>query len=106
MNNTVRGLLFDLDNTLIDREAAFARFAKRFYEVRLRTVTSMTVDDAVTKMTMWDEDGYVDRTVMFAKWAAEWPEAGLDPEKLVPWYRHEMKQHVQPDADTTDSLPY
>ena len=99
MSEEIRGFLFDLDNTLIDREAAFFRFATCFYQDRLRKTTSMTQDEAVAKMVRWDCDGYADRATMFAKWAAEWPEARLDPERLLPWYRSEMKQHVQPDAD-------
>ena len=104
LHKTVQGVLFDLDNTLIDREGAFFRFATCFYEERLRNVTSMTQNDAVAKMVCWDQDGYADRATMFAKWANEWPEAGLDPEQLLPWYRLEMKKHVQPDADNNRLL--
>ena len=98
LDDVIRGVLFDLDNTLIDREAAFIRFATCFYEERLRNATSMTQDDALAKMVRWDGDGYADRESMFVLWANEWPEARLDPERLLPWYRSEMKQHVQPDA--------
>ena len=101
---TVRGLLFDLDNTLIDREGAFVRFASCFYTQRLGSATSMTQDEAVAKMVLWDRDGYGDRMAMFAKWSDEWPEAGLDPEQLLPWYRLEMKKHVLPDADINGFL--
>ena len=104
MDKTVSGFLFDLDNTLIDREAAFVRFATCFYEERLRNVTSMTRDEVVARMVHWDQDGYVDRAEMFAKWAAKWPDAVLNPEQLLPWYRLEMKQHVQPDADNNRLL--
>ena len=104
MSEEIRGFLFDLDNTLIDREAAFFRFATCFYQERLRDTTSMTQDEAVAKMVLWDEDGYAERAGMFTKWAAEWPEVGLDPERLLPWYRLEMKQHVQPDADVNRFL--
>ena len=104
MTKTVQGVLFDLDNTLIDREAAFIRFASHFYNSRLRNATSMTRDEAVAKMVCWDQDGYVDRHAMFARWVNEWPEAGLKPELLLPWYRSEMKQHVQPDLDNNRLL--
>ena len=83
---------------------AFRSFASCFYEERLRDVTSMTRDEVVAKMVLWDEDGYVDRAEMFTKWADEWPGAGLDPEPLVSWYRLEMKQHVESDADTNALL--
>ncbi len=104
LSDEIRGFLFDLDNTLIDREAAFVRFATCFYEDRLRDATPMSQDEAVAKMVLWDEDGYTDRTAMFSMWANEWPEAGLNPEQLVPWYRLEMKRHVQPDADNNRLL--
>lgn len=98
LDKSVHGFLFDLDNTLIDREGAFVRFASRFYEERLRNATTITRDEAVAKMVFWDQDGYIAREKMFAQWVDEWPEAGLEPERLLPYYRSEMKQHVQPDA--------
>ncbi len=104
LDKSIRGLLFDLDNTLIDREAAFVRFAKNFCEEHLRNATSMSQDEIVARMVRWDEDGYADRAAMFAKWADEWPEAGLEPERLLPYYRSEMKRHVEPDADNNRLL--
>ena len=104
LDKSIRGLLFDLDNTLIDREAAFVRFAQQFYEEHLRNATSMTRQEVVTRMVLWDEDGYADRAAMFAKWVDEWPEAGLESERLLPYYRSEMKQHVEPDADNNRLL--
>ncbi len=104
LDKSVHGLLFDLDNTLIDREAAFVRFATCFYEERLRNVTLMTREEVVARMVRWDRDGYANRAEMFVKWAVEWPQAGLDPEQLLPWYRLEMKRHVQPDANNNRLL--
>ncbi len=104
MDKTVHGFLFDLDNTLIDREAAFIRFASHFYEQHLRNATTMSREEVVARMVLWDEDGYVDREIMFAQWVDEWPEAGLDSDRLLPYHRSEMKQHVQPDADNNRLL--
>ena len=104
LGDDVRGLLFDLDNTLIDRESAFIRFVSCFYEERLRDAITMTRDEAVAKMVHWDRDGYADRQAMFARWVNEWPEVGLEPERLLPWYRSEMKRHVEPDADVNGLL--
>ena len=104
MDTTLRGFLFDLDNTLIDREAAFTRFVQHFYEERLRDATAMTREEVVARMVCWDQDGYADRATMFAKWAGEWPDADLDPERLLPWYRLEMKRHVQLDTDNNRLL--
>ncbi len=92
LDKTVHGLLpFDLDNALIDREAAFVRFAMCFYEERLRNVTLMTRDEVVARMLCWDQDGYADRAAMFVKWAGEWPDAGLDPGHLLPKYDQRLE---------------
>ena len=77
MDKSVQGLLFDLDNTLIDREGAFARFASSFYEEHLCNVTNVTPitrEEGAARMVCWDQDGYTDRAEIFAKWADEWPE--------------------------------
>ena len=104
LDKSVQGLLFDLDNTLIDREAAFIRFATCFYDESLRNATTMTREEVVAKMVLWDQDGYVAREKMFALWITEWPEAGLELERLLPYYRSEMKRHVQPDVDNNRFL--
>ena len=104
MCTVVRSLVFDLDNTLLDRETAFYRVANRFYEEHLRETTSVTRDDAVAMMVRWDDDGYSDRKTMLARWLGEWPEAGLDMESLTTWYRSEMTRQVEPDVEINGLL--
>ena len=106
MDTAVEGLIFDLDNTLLDRQAVFLRFASDFYEERLRATISNTWDDAVAKMVEWDEDGYISREKMFARWIDEWPEAGLDMESLIRLYRSEMQQQVQPDLKVNEYIAH
>ena len=83
MDKTVYGFLFDLDNTLIDREDAFIRFATCFYEERLRNATTMSREEVVARMVHWDQDGYADRATMFAKRAEESPKAGCESERIT-----------------------
>ena len=104
MCTVVRGLVFDLDNTLLDRETAFYRVADRFYEKHLRETTSAARDDAVAMMARWDDDGYSDRKAMLARWLGEWPEAGLDMGSLTTWYRSEMTRQVEPDLEINGLL--
>jgi len=52
--------LFDLDNTLLDRAAAFARWARGFCE-------AWTSDeDALACLVSWDDDGMTPREEVFA----------------------------------------
>lgn len=104
MGTTIAGLVFDLDNTLLDREALFMRVAESFYEEHLHTKTSLAREQAVAKMVEWDGDGYADRQEMLMQWLSEWPESGLDLESLRAWYRLGTAQHARPDMEVNAFL--
>ncbi len=104
MDTAVAGLLFDLDNTLLDREALFVRVAESFYEEHLHAKTFTTRDQAVAMMVEWDGDGYADRQGMLTQWLSEWPETGLDLESLRAWYRLGTAQHARPDREVNAFL--
>ena len=106
MRTVVEGLIFDLDNTLLDRQAVFARVASRFYDEHLSASSSVTREDAVRKMVEWDGDGYTNKQDVFSHWLDEWPEAGLDMESLIAWYRSETRRQVQPDLKVNQYLAY
>ena len=97
-------ILFDLDNTLFDREAAFRGLAEDFFDEHLLGVTSLPRADAVALMVAWDDDGYSDRREMRERWVAEWPETGLDFDGLNSWYRQAMDRRSLPDAAVNDFL--
>ena len=100
----VNGLVFDLDNTLLDRQAVFVKVAESFYDEHLRNTVSITREDAVAAMFLWDDDGYADREEMKRRWLSEWPGAGLDMKSLVEWYRSAMRRHVEPDLQVNGFL--
>ena len=104
MGTTIAGLVFDLDNTLLDREALFMRVAESFYDEHLYAKTSVTRERAVAKMVEWDGDGYADRQEMLMQWLGEWPETGLDLESLRAWYRLGTAQHARPDMEVNGFL--
>ena len=104
MGTTIRGLVFDLDNTLLDRVTAFIGVAESFYEEHLRDTTSVARDEAIAKMVRWDDDGYRDGKAMRARWLDAWPEAGLDTQSLTAWYRFEMERQVEPDEEINGLL--
>ncbi len=106
MGTFVNGLVFDLDNTLLDRQTTFHRVAGNFYDERLCATTPVTRDGAVAMMVQWDGDGYANREEMFSRWLNEWPEAGLDMGSLTEWYRSETERQVQPDLEVNGFLAY
>ena len=106
MDTVVNGFVFDLDNTLLDRQTTFNRVASSFYEEYLCATTSVTRDDAVAMMVRWDGDGYANREEILTRWLGEWPEADLDMGTLTKWYRLAMERHVQPDTEVNGFLAY
>ena len=100
----VDGLVFDLDNTLLDRYSAFVGVAESFYEEHLRPAALVERDEAVAMMVRWDGDGYNEREGMLRRWISEWPDVGLDMESLRTWYRFEMERQVKPDAEVNGFL--
>ncbi len=100
----IDGLIFDLDNTLLDRYGAFRGVAESFYDEHLSPNTSVARDEAVAMMMRWDGDGYNDREGMLRRWLSEWPDAGLAMDSLTRWYRAEMERQVEPDAEVNGFL--
>lgn len=104
MPTPITAVLFDLDNTLFDREAAFRGVAEDFCTEFLASLTSAGRDEAVALMVEWDEDGYSNRRVFREAILAQWPEADLDMDALNDWYRLSMAEHTLPDDSVNDFL--
>lgn len=100
----ITALLFDLDNTLFDRVAAFRGVAEDFYAEFLASSTSVRREEAVALMVEWDGDGYANRREFREAMLAQWPETGLDLDTLNAWYRQTMERHTLPDASVNDFL--
>jgi len=100
----VEAVVFDLDNTLLDRTTLFAGVAGAFYDEYLARRDSMTRDAALDLMVLWDEDGYGDREAMRRRLLTEWPSTGLDDESLAAWYGSAMDRLARPDAEINAML--
>ena len=84
-SSPVKAILFDLDNTLYDREAAFRSVAEAFYREHLSVSANAPLVDVVEKLVLWDEDGYGRSGRQ--RWFDEWPDIGRSPAELEQWYR-------------------
>jgi HAD superfamily hydrolase (TIGR01509 family) len=89
--------LFDLDNTLVDREAAFRRWAEQFAHRRgLR-------QEAVDWLCEADHDGYAPRPKMFAE-AIEHLGLREQVEDLIAGYWHDYLAAYRPDPEVTEAV--
>lgn len=94
----VAGLvLFDLDNTLADREAAFRRWAERFAEQH-------DLDGSCVEfLCAGDGDGHVPRDELFAKLRDRYG-VTTGVEELVAQYRVDYPTHFEPRAGVRAAL--
>ena len=100
----VDGLIFDLDGTLLDRNAVFVKVAGNFFDEHLDNLTTMPRGEAVDMMVRWDGDGYSNREWMLNQWISQWPKTGLDTESLQVWYRSAMERQIEQDVEIIDFL--
>ncbi len=100
----IDAVVFDLDNTLLDRTALFAGVAAAFYDEYLADRDSVAREAALDLMVLWDEDGYGDRQAMRRRWLTEWPNSGLDDDSLAAWYGSATDRLARPDAEVNAML--
>ncbi len=76
----IKAIIFDLDNTLIDRQKAFK-------EMLIRKFSSLFDDKKLIKSMVediikWDDNGTVERIIVFKKWASKYDVTCITPEQL------------------------
>ncbi|MBW5446219.1 HAD-IA family hydrolase [Cohnella sp. CFH 77786] len=69
--NWTRAVLFDLDNTILDRTLTFRRFAESFVDSYLGDAD--TKQDIVERIIVLDRDGYKDKEELFTELLEELP---------------------------------
>ena len=84
--SSYEGVLFDLDNTLVDRAAAVVRIAHALYDAEPAIRAQTTRDEAVAKIVALDDDGAAGRRLLMERVLAQWPRIGRRHEELVAWY--------------------
>jgi len=78
-----KAVLFDLDDTLIDRRRAFATFAERFFAAEPAVRAASTLEEATKLLIKWDARGATARPKLFELAQARWPGIDSDLEKQV-----------------------
>jgi putative hydrolase of the HAD superfamily len=93
----IRFVLFDLDNTLFDRNAAFESWAASFAESR------GLGRPALDMLCEADEDGFASREALFRS-ARDRLALADSTEALIAEYRRDYIEFVQPDPSTLRAL--
>lgn len=76
-------VLFDLDNTLIDRDEGLVRFCRELYHTSGVMSATHTEDEAVSLMVSWDFDGMRPRQEFLLDIINQWPGVFTDLNQAV-----------------------
>jgi putative hydrolase of the HAD superfamily len=107
-----RAVFFDLDDTLIDRASAFARYVADFIARYPTAFPRAHRADAVDTLHALDGRGYIDRVTFCRETTSAFPALGLTPEALWEDVSTRLPTFVLPSppvsalvADVTARLP-
>ena len=99
-----RAVLFDLDNTLYDREAAFGRWADAYLRNTLRLTDAEEARCVRALITEMDADGYGSKAAIFERLHALYPTLPGLPARSVDVFFDEFLAHISPEAETETLL--
>jgi putative hydrolase of the HAD superfamily len=91
----LKAILFDLDETLLDREQSLLNFISDQYD-RLFTKYGVNKEEFCSKFMEWDQRGYVWKDVVYAKLIKFFSLHHLCPEDLVKDYLLNFAGHATP----------
>jgi putative hydrolase of the HAD superfamily len=105
MDHAINAVLFDLDNTLSERDEAFRRWARWFAGARLGIVDDAAVEKTVGAIMLLDRGGYAPRDALFQAIKEHFPSLLDDVDALVSAYREQVHTHLPAlDAGTVGLL--
>jgi putative hydrolase of the HAD superfamily len=100
----IDAVLFDLDNTLFDRDLVFTAWARSFVRERLCLIDETEIEEAARVIIDIDASGYVSRTA-FAQALKDRYEVLTEPiDRLVTIFRDQLVAHMPPLDGATERL--
>ena len=99
-----KAILFDLDNTLIDRDSAYRRVAEGLYETLIAPHATYVRDEACSLLVSWDNDGFADRTWLAETMLETWPAIPASITNIAKLERQLMWTSVQLEVRVTSFL--
>lgn len=102
-NRLIQAVLFDLDNTLIDRDTAFSDYCRELYRVHDAINGANSEEGAIALMESFDEGGLVSRDEFYARVLQKWPGAFSSIQEALDLHLPTYLRHVAID-DSVQAL--
>ena len=99
-------IVFDLDNTLIDRQRAFTEMLKDRIELTLPEDKKHLKEQAIQDILMWDDNGTVSRSVSFKKYCDKYEVTCMTSEELSTYWTTISGSIVYLFDDVIDVITY
>ncbi len=94
VRQTVKGVLFDLDNTLIDRDRVFLAWAHWFVRDRLGLCDDLSASETIELIVALDAGGYGPKEAMFRSLKDRYPCLAEEAAELVVAFREQLREHI------------
>lgn len=100
MPYSISAKLFDLDDTLFDRDRAFRSWAETFVCTRLETRDELRYREAVDGLVSLDAGGYCPRETLFSKVKETYPSFQDSIDSLVETFYQQFLCHMSLEEET------
>lgn len=105
MKRSVEGILFDLDNTLADRELALLKLCRSLWEQEPGVNSKVSFEEAHRLFSEWDADGTTfPKRKLFDAALSEWGDLSRSPGELETWYYAKYPTLFAPDPRVLNFL--
>ena len=98
----IKAIIFDLDNTLIDRQKAFKEMLERKFHAMFDD--EELIQKMINDILKWDHNGTVERIDVFKKWAEIYHITKISPEQLDKEWSNESGSVAFLFDDVRDTL--
>ena len=98
----IKAIIFDLDNTLIDRQKAFKEMLERKFHILFDD--EELIQKMINDILKWDNNGTVERIDVFKKWAEVYHITKITPEQLDKEWSNESGSVAFLFDDVRDTL--
>jgi len=103
----IKAVIFDLDNTLVDRKKAFHHYCLSFIDDHFSNQDLPdTKDNMIQYMTLLDNDGLCNRHDVFGLIINKWDIKGYDAQQLCDNFNDTFYKFTTPDVDMHMILNY
>jgi putative hydrolase of the HAD superfamily len=99
--STVTAVLFDLDDTLLDRSSAFRAVAEQLYASQPALQEQYSREDVVARFRGWET---VPPRALIQRVGEFWPNIGMTISELEEWFLGSLLEAIKPDDLATSLL--